>query len=99
MAEAEVSLQAIRADGGPTRDGFLMQFAADILGMELNVSAVPDCSALGAAMAGMLGAGVHPHLEDLASLPRELKTYTPAMDESVVHRNVSGWNNAVQRVF
>lgn len=98
-AEAGVALRAIRADGGPTRDSFLMQFAADILGMKLHVSVVPDCSALGAAMAGMLGSGVCGSVEDLAALPRETKTYSPQMDGAVVQRNISGWNESVRRVF
>ena len=53
--DAGVPMRSIRADGGPTRDAFLMQFTADLLGIDLQVAAVPDCSALGAAMAGMLG--------------------------------------------
>ena len=99
QADADVRLQTIHADGGPTQNAFLMQFTADLLGIELEVAAVPDRSALGAAMAGMLGTGLHSNLKELADLPRESKTYTPQMDINTVQRNVDGWNVAVRRVF
>lgn len=98
-ADAGVPLQTIRADGGPTRDAFLMQFTADLLGIELQVAAVPDCSALGAAMAGMLGLRLSASLEDLAKLSRESKTYSPQMDADTVQKHVDGWHAAVPRVF
>ena len=97
--DAGVPLQNIQADGGPTRDAFLMQFTADLLGIDLQVAAVPDCSALGAAMAGMLGSGLHSSLEDLSVLPRETKTYSPQMNAATVQSHVDGWNVAVKRVF
>jgi len=97
--DAGVPLQTIRADGAPTRDTFLMQFTADLLGIELQVAAVPDCSALGAAMAGMLGLGLYASLEDLAKLSRESKSYSPQMDADTVQKHVAGWQAAVPRVF
>jgi glycerol kinase len=97
--EAGVPLRTIRADGGPTRDNFLMQFTADVLRIELQVAQVPDCSALGAVMAGMLGIGLRSNPEELAALPRETKLYLPQMDEAVVQHNIAGWNEAVQRVL
>ena len=51
----------LHADGGPTRNEFLMQFTADITGVELVVSEVPESSALGAAMAGRVGLGARGH--------------------------------------
>lgn len=97
--DAGIPLQTIRADGGPTRDGFLMQFTADLLGIELQVAAVPHCSALGASMAGMLGCGLRSGLEELAALARETTTYRPQMDEAIVRRNVAGWDAAVRGVL
>ena len=61
----------MQADGGPTRNEFLMQFTADITQLAWNVSSVPESSALGAAMAGLLGLGKFSTLYDLAGLPRE----------------------------
>jgi glycerol kinase len=98
-ADAGVRPQVLFADGGPTRNEFLMQFTADIAGVELVVSEVPESSALGAAMAGMLGLGLRGSLSDLAALPRETRTYRPQMKAEEVQRNYSGWHAAVKRVL
>ena len=68
--DAGVAPKTLHADGGPTRNEFLMQFTADIADVELVVSEVPESSALGAVMAGMLGLGRFDSPADLAALPR-----------------------------
>ena len=98
-AEGQVPLRSIRADGGPTRDRFLMQFTADMLGLELEVAELPDCSALGAALAGLLGCGLCRDLKELAALPRPAVRYRPGLDAATVERNAAGWAAAVQRVL
>ena len=98
-AEAAVPLRSIRADGGPTRDRFLMQFTADMLGIALEVSDLPDGSAQGAALAGLLGLGLCSSLEELASLPRDPVRYEPRMDTATVERNAAGWTAALKRVL
>ena len=67
--QGNINLRAINADGGATRNRFLMQFIADMTGLEVSVAQMPDCSPLGAALAGMLGVGIHPSLGAIASLP------------------------------
>lgn len=96
--DAGVSPTTIFADGGPTRNEFLMQFVADITGVEIAVSDLPESSALGAAMAGMLGLGWYASLEALAALPRSLSPYHPRMPRSEAHRLLAGWHDAVRRV-
>jgi len=97
--EAGVTLQALHADGGPTRNTFLMQFTADVAGVELRASDVPEASALGAAMAGFLGLGVHPSLESLSALRREGRTFKPQRAPAAVERLRAGWLAAVKRVL
>ena len=98
-ADAGVRPQALHADGGPTRNAFLMQFTADLAGLELVVTEVPESSALGAAMAGMLGAGLRRSFADLTALPRQTRTYRPQMNAADVQRLYSGWQAAVKRVL
>ena len=57
-ADAKVKLQSLHADGGPTRNKFLMQFTADLTRTEIKVAEVAESSAWGAAMNGLLGLGV-----------------------------------------
>jgi glycerol kinase len=96
--QAGVLPAAVFADGGPTRNAFLMQFVADITGVELAVTDVPESSALGAAMMGMLGLGWVGSPSEFASLPRSLRTFRPRMLAADVDRLVRGWRDAVRRV-
>ena len=96
---AGTPIQSIHADGGPTKNAFIMQFVADMTGVELAVSSVPNCSALGAAMAGMIGTGTLAGINDLAKLPREKAIYKPSMPADQVKSLRAGWQKAVARTL
>ncbi|MFM7243131.1 MAG: glycerol kinase [Planctomycetaceae bacterium] len=96
--QAGVAPAAVFADGGPTRNAFLMQFVADVTGVELAVTDVPESSALGAAMMGMLGLGWQASPAGFSELPRSVTTYRPRMPGADVERLVRGWHEAVRRV-
>jgi glycerol kinase len=96
---AGVDLRTIHADGGATKNRFLMQFTADIVGIHLRAADVCGCSPLGAAMAGALGAGIYRSLDDLAALPRMSTTYKPAMPRERATEHLAGWSAAVTSVL
>jgi glycerol kinase len=98
-ADAKIKLQSLHADGGPTRDKFLMQFTADMAGIELKVSEVAESSAWGAAANGLLGLGVYASPDELAKLPRKQKDFRPQMKPAEVKRSHDGWKQAVKRVL
>src|SRR5207249_1600951 len=98
-SRASVELRTINADGGATRNRLLMQFIADMTGLEVSAARIPDCSALGAAMMGMLGMGIYQSFEDLAELPRHIVTYRPSMPPETVEKLYSGWRRAVKQVL
>ncbi len=98
-AGADVGLRTLYADGGPTRNSFLMQFTADITGVELHVADVAESSAWGAAMNGLLALGVVNSLDELAAMPRESRTYSPKMPAAGVKRLHEGWLAAVKRIL
>jgi glycerol kinase len=97
--EAGVRPRVIHADGGATASRFLMQFVADTAGLEVRASDAADCSALGGALAGMLGLGLYRSTEELAALPRPGVSYHPAADPAVVATNCRGWERAVRGVL
>jgi glycerol kinase len=98
-AEAHVAPRVLYADGGPTRNDFLMQFTADVSRVELVVADVAESSARGAAMAAMLGLGAVNSFTDLTALPRELRNFKPRMSTDKVQQLYSGWQTAVRRVL
>jgi glycerol kinase len=98
-ADAKIKLKNLHADGGPTRDRFLMQFTSDITGVELKVSRVAESSAWGAVLNGLLGLGIYNSLEDLERMPRRWEIYRPKMDGALARRFHDGWCAAVKRVL
>ncbi len=98
-ADSKIDLHSLHADGGPTRNKFIMQFTSDITGVELKVADVPESSAWGAALQGLLGLGVYKSLDELAKLPRHQKFFRPQMKAKLVQKNYSGWQQAVKRVL
>lgn len=99
QAEGGVSLRSLKADGGPTANHLLMQFTADITETELAVSVVPDCSALGATLMGLLGLGVFSSLESITEMERDDVIFQPGMVPSAVRTLHAGWQAAVHQVL
>jgi glycerol kinase len=95
--EACVPLVALHGDGGPTASKFLMQFTADLTGVELRVASMPDCSPLGAVFSGQLGLGVHRSIDSLAAAPREEIVYRPTMSVEDRAALYTGWQTAVRQ--
>lgn len=96
-AEAGVPLVALHGDGGPTASAFLMQFCADICGVELRVATMSDCSPLGAVLASRLGLGEFISLQSLAAQPRSEVIYRPHLDAAIAAHMTEGWHHAVRQ--
>jgi glycerol kinase len=97
--DSKIKLQNLHADGGPTRNKFLMQFTADLTRTELKVSEVAESSAWGAAMSGLLGLGVYSSMREFAELSRKSTVFRPRMRVSEAEKLHHGWRAAVRRVL
>jgi len=97
--EAAVPLRGLQCDGGPTVNRFLMQFTSDLVGIELRIASMSDGSALGAALAGMLGMGVYKSLEEVAAVPHDDRVYQPSMSADNAQRLYAGWQRAVRQIL
>lgn len=98
-ADATLKVRSLHADGGPTRNKFLMQFTADLTRAEIQVAEVAESSAWGAAMSGLLGLGLYGSLDELASLSRKLKTFHPKMAVPAANKLHAQWLAAVKRTL
>jgi glycerol kinase len=96
---AGVPLPALRADGGATRNGWLMQFQADILGRPVLRSACEDLSALGAAWLGGLTLGWWNSTSEFAFLPDAPTEFFPQMSNAERTQRFAAWSAAVQRTL
>ena len=90
-------LTALKVDGGASRDGFLMQFQADILGTEVIKPRSHETTALGVAMLAGLSVGVWQDEAQVRALSETDKTYTPDMPEEERERKLKKWHKAVER--
>ncbi len=97
--DERVPFASLRVDGGATRDRFLMQFQADILGARLRVADIEDVSARGAAFAAGLAAGVWRNRGRLAELAGERGVFVPALPAEARARLLAGWRSAVQQAL
>jgi glycerol kinase len=99
IASESEPLTSVHGDGGPTKNRFLMQFVADIAGLELKAAHNPNLSPLGAAMCGALGMGVYATPADIERLPLETAVYAPEMSRARATELYEGWRAAVRRVL
>ena len=88
-------LSQLRADGGASRDGFLMQFQADILGRPVHRPVIRETTALGTAYLAGLAVGVWRDRAELKQLWREDRAFVPAMAEDRRSALFAGWHRAV----
>ena len=95
--DSGVNLEALRVDGGMTDNGLLMQFQADLVDRVVVRPAVKETTALGAAFAAGLAAGVFRDVDDLRARWVESHRWTPAMADADRTRLVRDWTKAVSR--
>jgi glycerol kinase len=97
VADAGMSLQRLKVDGGAARNNFLMQLQADILGVEVVRPTVEETTALGAAYAAGLAAGVWHDLDELRSNWSVDRVFAPQWDAERREAGYRGWRRAVER--
>ena len=92
-------LELLRADGGASANGFLMQFQADVLGCPVEVAADAETTALGAAALAGLALGVWPDVGALEPLRRTAARYEPHMAANEREERLAGWRLALRRAL
>jgi len=92
-----VEAGVLRADGGATANGFLMQLQADLIGVPVEVSADTDATALGAAALAGLAVGTWPDAGSLRPLLRRGARYEPSSSAGEVEQAREAWRQAVRR--
>jgi len=92
-------IRSLRVDGGASVNSFLMQLQADLLGLPVERSAIPETTALGAAFLAGLAVDVWESLDDLKKLRRVDRVFRPAMSARARAEIRAGWRRAVQRAL
>ena len=90
-------ITSLYVDGGGSANNFLMQFQADILGIEVIRPKVIETTALGACYLAGLTVGYFESVEEIKNNKQTERTFKPTMDAAVRDRLVSGWADCVRR--
>jgi glycerol kinase len=89
-------ITVLRVDGGASVSDFMMQFQADMLGIPVDRPANVETTAFGAAALAGLAAGIWSGPEELASLRRSERVFSPDTDASRRGALLSRWHKAVE---
>ncbi len=99
IQESSASLGELRVDGGPSKDDFLMQFQADVLGVDVVRNRIEELSALGTAYMAGLAVGMWRDLAEIQSLRIQDTVFHSQMDEIRRAKLYQGWTEAVRRTL
>jgi len=98
-ADSGVPLSELKVDGGMVVNDTLMQFQADLLGVDVVRPEVAETTALGAAYAAGLAVGYWESTDEIRDNWREDHRWTPQMDDGERDRLYRQWKKAVQRTL
>lgn len=98
QADSGIRLKSLRVDGGAVANNVMMQFQADMLGVEVERPEVTETTALGAAYLAGIAVGVWSKSE-VADKGRVESAFTPKMEPERRERLYRGWKKAVRRTM
>lgn len=99
--ETGIRIQVLRVDGGITQNQLCMQMQADILQTEVSRPVVAETTALGAAYAAGLAAGVEVWTDrtELLTQWQESMRWKPEVLADEAAKGFSNWNKAIERTL
>ena len=89
----------LKVDGGMSRNSFLLQRLADILGIPIQRPRVVEATAWGAACLAGLGAGVYRSLDDTIALWHADACFEPKLESQYQRFELDGWHAALRSVI
>ena len=109
LTDAELTIDRLRVDGGAAANNFLMQFQADILGIDVERPAQIESTGLGAAYLAGITTGMWNDIEELEAnrsaqavlegAALNSHVFSPQIDAKQRNEKLAQWKKAVQRVM
>jgi glycerol kinase len=97
VTDSGVDLSELRVDGGMTANDTLMQFQADLLGVDVVRPVVSETTALGAAYGAGLAVGIWSGLDEVRSMWSEDARWSPQMADAERSELQLRWREAIER--
>ena len=88
---------SLNVDGGASANNFLMQFQADILGIEVVRPKVIETTALGACYLAGLQVGYWKDIDDIKHNKKIERVFKPEMADEKRQKLLDGWDESVGR--
>ncbi|UFJ40845.1 glycerol kinase GlpK [Brevibacillus humidisoli] len=95
-ADADISLKALRVDGGAVKNNFLMSFQSDLLGVPVERPVNNETTALGAAYLAGLAVGYWQDRGQIAQQWNIDRRFEPEMSAERRDELYAGWKKAVR---
>jgi glycerol kinase len=89
----------IRADGGLTANALVCQWIADMTGTPVELPAVIETTAWGAACCAALHAGIFTSPADIAAVWTRARRYDPSLSATEAAARHQGWKQAISRIL
>lgn len=97
--DSSLNLRTLRVDGGAVTNNFLMQFQADILGVQVDRPQTIETTALGAAYLAGLAVGFWQDRQELSGRWLLDRSFRPEMPAETREKLYKGWQKAVERTL
>ncbi len=95
--DSGIKLRVLKVDGGAVVNNFLMQFQADILGVQVERPVITESTAMGAAFLAGLAVGFWKDKAEIAATRSVERCFWPIMAEKIREQRYAGWKRAVER--
>ncbi len=96
QADAGISIQELRVDGGATVNNLLMQFQADVLNTITVRPKVVETTVMGAAFLAGLAVGYWKDLEEIQAIWESEQRFEPTTDREAINEGIKGWYKAIE---
>jgi len=92
-------LTELKVDGGASRNNLLMQFQANILGINVVRPKITETTALGAAYLAGLAVGYWKDIDELKAQWQVERPFEPVPENDEIKAAKAGWADAIQRTL
>jgi len=96
LETAGITADSLRADGGATRNKYLMQFQSDILNIPVIVPSIEELSGIGSSYMAGIALGIYSKNNVFNRLDQT--QFKPSISEETRRKKLGGWHNAVNMV-
>lgn len=88
-------IRPLKVDGGAAENPFLMQYQADLLGIDVVRAAVSDTTSLGAGLMAGLGIGWWKDLKEIEKSWRSRDVFSPKITPAIRRKEIGRWDRAM----